>query len=365
MPKEKVKIRKEDLLTGFPCALEYLMEILFFYGTGVVLYGFWQGITGGYLTLFAGMVISGSFVFHILLDIFRKNRNDTGMSVCLEVLMEGILFSLLSFRMSWQAGVPALCGSVLILVIQGLLHGKEKEYVFSLWWYAFVIGMGWMALSLFQKGTITFADSVALLSGAVFSGGKKAALKNLKKKEKAGKDTILSVLLSAGNRFFLFLSLMSLSPLFCQILNQSEGAGLRKGYRMVLLWTAFSLILLWVRYFMGRKSSLRTEEISLLCAVTAGSVFLMRTSGFIGLSELLCFLALNAGLFLLHLSGHDSRFTWNLGCFAGSHISLIVMLVIVFQLYDGILVNYQCVLMTYFLSMAETVLVTDMQVEEE
>lgn len=38
---------------------------------------------------------------------------------------------------------------------------------------------------------------------------------------------------------------------------------------------------------------------------------------------------------------------------------MIIMLVIVFQLYDGVSVNYMCVLQIYFLNMAEIVLIQE------
>ena len=361
MLKRKEKIRKEDVLTGFLYALEYLTEILFFYGAGVVMYGFWQGITGGYLTLFAGMVISGAFVFHILLEIFLKERAVTDQSVLTEVLMEGILFVLLSFRMSWKAGVTALCGCALILIVHGLLREKEKTYVLPFCRYAFVLVIGWMALNLFQKKTITFADSVTLLSGALFFDGETFHQKT--EETGAGNKEILSFLSDSGNRIFLILSLFSLSPLYYQILNKTDDFQLSSGYRMVILWAAVSLIFL-LSGNVFQKASFRIQKISVFCILIIGSIILMHTSVMTGILNLLCILALTAAFYLFHYTGHDSSFTWNMVSFTGSHIVLIVMLVIVFQLYDGITVNYMSVLMTYFLNMAGIYLIQKLHRED-
>lgn len=359
MLKRKEKIGKEDVLTGFLYALAYLTEILFFYGAGVVMYGFWQGITGGYLTLFAGMVISGAFVLHILLEIFLKQRTVTDSSALMEILMEGILFTLLGFRINWQAGLTALCGSALTLIIHECVPEKGKTYGLPLCRYAFVLVIGWMALNLFQKKTITFADSVALCSGALFFQG--AGFQHQTEETVSWKKEILPFLFATGSSVFLILSLISLSPSYYQILNQAGGFQLSQEYRMVVLWAIISLVLLWIYRWIRNDDSFPIRKVSVCSAAVIGSVFLMKESVLIGMVSLLCLLAQMAALYLLHFTGHDQGFPWNMVCYIGSHIALIVMLAIVFQIYDGITVNYMSVLMTFFLNMAEIFMIHELR----
>lgn len=361
---KKIQIAKEDILTGVLYALEYMMEILFFYGTGVVMYGFWQGITGGYLTLFAGMVISGTVVFRILLEIFLKDRKKTEGAVLTAGITEGILFTLFAFRMNMKAGVLILAGCALILILQIFLPEKGKRMVLIICRYSFSLLAGYLALSLFEKGTVTFADDVALLGGILFFDREYFRIPLIMDdKEKSIQKEILPVICVTARKGMFLAALFSIAPVFYQILSQTKGIHMITEYRPVLLLTLISLVFALIESCRRNRHSLLIQGSSLGMIVIIGSVFLMYDSVLTGMISLLCMIALTAFLFLEHSIGHDSPFTWNLTGYIGSHLAMVLILILVFQIYDGIYVDYMTVLKAYFMSVSCIVLWDEMKRE--
>ena len=360
---KNIKISEEDFLTGFLYALEYVMEILFFYGTGVVMYGFWQGITGGYLTLFAGMVISGAAIFHLLLEIFLKNRKKSEEAVGTDGLLEGLFFSLFAFRMNLKAGWTVLAGCLALLLIQNLMHGKWKRDVLVFCRYGFFLMSGYVVMNLFLKQSVTFGDSMALLAGTLFFNHEALRISPDQKEEYFSRKQILPVLCALIRKGTSLAALISLTPVFYTILNQTENIQIMRTYGPVLLFTMVSLVFNLMENHRKDTNTVLIQGVSLLLAVLIGSVILMLYSVMTGVVNLLCFLAVCACLFLAHAGNHDSSFTWNLIGYTGSHIALILVMILVFQIYDGIHVNYMTVLMAYLLNMAITVLVDEMRRE--
>lgn len=364
MLKKKMQWKREDLLTGFLYAMEYLMKILFFYGAGALMYGFWQGVTGGYLTLFAGMVISGSMIFRILLMIFEKNKEVTETALLFQLICDGILFTLLSFRMNGTIGLIVLAGCVLMIVVYRFLKGDLRNIVVKICAYCFSMLVCILTMRLFAKGTITFSDSMALLSGSVFFG-----LDCMKERRKNGlflakdnrKRQILPAILLVGKDAFLMGAFGCLTPLFYQILNAHKEIRQISGYRNMIICAGLALffVIICGNIKKKRASSVFPDTCALSVTVLCSSVFLMHVSLLIGLVYLLGYAAVLAGMFLLKSSGHDSLFSMRLVLFLFSYVFLLLVMFTSFQIYDGIYVDYTVVLMTYFFNMTEVILLEE------
>lgn len=366
MLKRKERIRKEDFLTGFLQAMQFLMKILFFYGTGTLLYGFWQGITGGYLTLFAVMVISGAMIFRLLLMIMAGERKTTDSSLWCGDILEAVVLSTLAFRMNWKAGAVVLTGCVISLVMRRFLHGKPQKVVMNLVRYGFYIAGTFVSLQFFGKNAITFSDASALIAGVIFFGmdlspdfAEKKESSVSEEKWKPGKEDLLPVVIGISRDAFGMASLACLTPLSVQIFNAEKEIHQMSGYRNLILCAVLAFIFQIISSLMEEKNTERKrgqECLSLAVTAACASVFLMHISVQIGVVYLLAFLALAAGVFLLKSTGHDRYRNVRMIAFVLSCLGVILVMAASFQTYDGIFVDYSVVLMAYFISMAATVM---------
>lgn len=369
MLEKRERIRKEDFLTGFLQALQFVMKILFFYGTGTLLYGFWQGITGGYLTLFAVMVISGSMIFRLLLMIFAEKRKTNEASSLFAVLLEAGLLSVLSFRMDRKAGLAVLSACAAALVLYRALHGKMRKVFMILFGYAFYILGAYGSLQVLGKNAITFSDASALIAGMIFFGmdlmkgsEEKEEQPDMETEQKWERKDLFPLIISIGRDAFFMASIACLTPLCVQMISVEKEIHQTDGFRNLILCTVTALVFQIILFCMKEKHAGSKEKqrrltcLSLSVTAIGASLFLMHASMMIGVVYLLGFLAVAAGVFLLEYSGHSSVRNRKITAFLLGYISILLVMIASFQVYDGVFVDYSVVLMAYFLSMAVVVM---------
>lgn len=367
MSENEKKKTGENFLTGFLHALQYLTEILFFYGTGALMYGFWNGITGGYLALFAGMVLSGSLLLHLLVQILERKHEITEQAEWISRILEGILYSLAVLSMDVRAGAVTLTGCAVILILRKLTENQQRDVLLRICGAAFSMLSLCMIPAMLQRNIITLADGMMMAAGSMLfcledfripSAGRR-------KKEFLWKKQILSAVLASGRDSFFMASLACLTPVIYQILNQKEKIHQMAGYRNVVICGCLALVFELVLYFTEKKQnhspyeSAASRAAALILTGLCASLFLMHASVMIGLIDLLVLMAVPAGVFLLKQSGHESVFSVKLLVFLLSWIGLFLVMMTSFQIYDGIYVDYSAVLMAYLLCTAEVILLDE------
>ena len=96
--------------------LQFGLNILYLLGVCVLLHGLQLGISGGYIALFAAMVISGAIVAGILVNTAIHRRQEDDVSRLYSACMETALLSAMGFVYDRSFGIMVLILSLVLLL---------------------------------------------------------------------------------------------------------------------------------------------------------------------------------------------------------------------------------------------------------
>jgi hypothetical protein len=345
--------------------LQFGLNILYLLGVCVLLHGLQLGISGGYIALFAAMVISGAIVAGILVNTAIHRRQEDDVSRLYSACMETALLSAMGFVYDRSFGIMVLILSLVLILFTKFAKGKKiyslGNALFGIVWVAEAM----MIVFCLAKSSITSARAMLMIFccsellweireiGYHSPDQEEVKLtKTVGELLKPDKKDIIPVILQTMVFSGVMTAFGMTVPLLIKAFNETSAFNGNRYFAYlaccVIGVCVFQFILTRINSTSLHDCIFRGAVSAVLCAAAA-SLYLMSISLMIGVVCMFSILASIAIGVAMENSGHmSSDALYNVRYTAGQIFSILI-LITAFTQYDSIIVDTSVVMMVWFL----------------